>query len=61
MEMVLEMVEVDVLLRKALEKEGVKVPDEARMIYRPNHKKQTFRIVFTTRDTRRPRRARTPT
>lgn len=50
MELVLEMVEIEVLLRKALEREGFNVPEEARMIVRQNHKKQTLRLVFTTRD-----------
>jgi hypothetical protein len=54
-EFVLEMVEIEVLLRKALEREGIVVPDEARMIVRQNHKEQTVRLVFTTRDTRRRR------
>jgi len=53
MEVVLEMVEIDVLLRKALEREGVKVPEDAQMIVRQNHVNRTIRIVFTTRDTGR--------
>lgn len=56
MELLLEMVEIEVLLRKALEREGFNIPDEARMIVRANHKEQTIRLVFTTRDTRRPRK-----
>jgi len=55
-EVVLEMVEIDVLLRKALEREGITIPDEARFIVRQNHKMQTVRVVYTTRDTRRRRR-----
>lgn len=50
MEVVLEMVEIEVLLREALKREGVTVPDEARMIVRQNRKKQTIRLVFTTRN-----------
>ena len=48
MEIVLEMREVERLLRQALATEGCLVPVEMRMTTRANHKKGTTRIVFSS-------------
>lgn len=46
MEIMLEMEDVDRLLRKALEAEGVTVPGTMRLIVRSNHKKGTLRVIY---------------
>jgi hypothetical protein len=46
MEMVLEQDEVDDLLRQALLANGIRMPREAVMVVRQNHKKGTIRVVF---------------
>ena len=46
MELVLEIDEVEELLREALKNQGLVVPENFQMIHRVNNKKRTFRIVF---------------
>ena len=46
MEIVLEMADVDRLIRRSLREEGVSVSEDMRLIVRTNHKKGTIRVVY---------------
>jgi len=48
MQILLEMEEVESLVREAMGNRGTQVPDKALMRIRQNHKKGTIRLVFTT-------------
>jgi hypothetical protein len=49
MELTLEWTEIERLLRKAIEESyGMRIPEDAVMRKRLNHKKGTMRIVFVT-------------
>ena len=46
MEILLEQIEVDRLIRKALASEGVTLPPDARFTFRQNHKLGSVRVVY---------------
>lgn len=46
MEIVLDMADIERLLRKGAELEGIKIPADHKMTRRVNNKKSTFRVVF---------------